>query len=95
MGDAPGAMASFEEAARIDPSDAGVRLNWGAALIGLGRHEESIPHLEAVVALDPSLRVPAYTSLADAMRALNRLDHAARYEEMARQAGEENATEGE
>jgi hypothetical protein len=36
------------------------------------------------------LRGPAYTSLADAMRALNRPEQAAHYEQEARRALEEN-----
>jgi tetratricopeptide (TPR) repeat protein len=53
--DLPGAIATYEEAARQHPEDAEVQNNLAAALAKAGRNAEALEHYLAALRLDPSL----------------------------------------
>lgn len=64
----------LEQAARLAPQLLPARGALGRALLELGRHEESIPHLEAAVSADATLWMP----LSRAYQRAGRPDEAAR-----------------
>ena len=49
------ALAAFEEAARLDPTDAATRCLLAIALHSLGRHEEATEAFEEALRLDPAV----------------------------------------
>jgi predicted Zn-dependent protease len=64
-GDAPGAAALFEEAARLDPRRATARFNLAIARLQQGRRAEAIALLREALRIDPS-----YAQAAGALREL-------------------------
>lgn len=70
------ALATLEEARRLDPDDPGGEYLSGLALAREGRHDEAVTHLEAAVRLDPD-EAPLRFQLANAYQALARTDEAA------------------
>lgn len=52
-GDLPGALAKYRDAAKLDPSHAGIRTNYGVALLRLGQWTEGLNELYRALQLDP------------------------------------------
>jgi tetratricopeptide (TPR) repeat protein len=53
-GDLPGALAKYREASELDPSHAGIRLNYGVALLRLGKWPEGLEALHQAWQIDPN-----------------------------------------
>ena len=52
-GDLRGALAKYRDAAKLDPSHAGIRTNYGVALLRLGKWAEGLDELHQALQLDP------------------------------------------
>jgi tetratricopeptide (TPR) repeat protein len=65
------ALASYEQAIRLDPNYANTYANKGAALIALGRYQEGLIACEQAIRLDPGLTI-AYNNKSYALNKLGR-----------------------
>ena len=69
------AIAHYEEALRLNPSNANAHTNLGTALASLGRTEEAISHYREALRLKPDL-AEAHNDLGNALSALDRTGEA-------------------
>jgi tetratricopeptide (TPR) repeat protein len=65
-GDLRGALAKYRDAAKLDPSHAGIRTNYGIALLRLGMWTEGLNELHQALQLDPH-NEKVRTTLKDAL----------------------------
>ena len=72
------ALPIFERATELGPDGAGVRGNWGAALLELGRADEALVQFRRAIGLEPD-HPRAYVNAGGAMEALGNTEAAARY----------------
>jgi tetratricopeptide (TPR) repeat protein len=53
-GDLQGALTKYREASQLDPDHTGIRINYGVALLRLGRWTEGLDELHAALLRDPN-----------------------------------------
>ncbi len=90
-GDAKGALANLKKALELEPDFARAHVNYGFALMRMGRREEAFQHFEKAVEISPSDAF-ALTNYAAAMLEVDRVDDALHYARRALDRGEDNAS---
>lgn len=74
LGDTPGAIAQLEAAVRLAPGHADAHFTLANALVAAGRTEESLPHYQTALAIQPA--ADAHANLGVALAQLGRDDEA-------------------
>jgi predicted O-linked N-acetylglucosamine transferase (SPINDLY family) len=75
VGDADGAVRTYQAATSLNPRDAGAQVNLGIALRAAGRLEEAIGSYRAAIAINPR-DMAAHSNLGNALNNLGKLDEA-------------------